>query len=242
MQRQDLSPVAPTPGRHPIHRISIALAALMAASVATNALAKPAAGVVARISQAAAASPLAEVLRGPPAPAAVGPRLAARQLVWEGKDIDGDGAPDFVNPTGQAPRTIDAYGSGAFGASRDGGHRAHDGVDYVAIPGQPIHAPISGYVSKIGHAYANAPELKFIEISNPALGYTARVFYVDPSVQEGQAVALGATIGRARSLQSRYPAGMTDHVHLEISDNRSKLDATELIVARYAVVESLAGD
>ena len=112
----------------------------------------------------------------------------------------------------------------------------------MAVAGQPIRAPISGYVSKIGVAYADAPELKFVEISNPALGYSARVFYIDPQVREGQAVALGDQIGRARSLQARYPRGMTDHVHLEIADTRGRIDATELIVARYQIVDSLAAD
>lgn len=240
MQRHDLVPAAPS-GRHPSHRISIIIAATLAASVATNALAKPAASVVARISQAAAASPLVEVLRGPQA-GALAPKLATRELVWEGKDIDGDGAADFVNPTGQAPRTFDAYGSGAFGASRDGGSRHHEGVDYATVAGQPVLAPISGYVSKIGQAYSHAPELKFVEITNPALGYSARVFYIDPLVREGQAVALGSPVGKARTLQDRYPGGMTDHVHLEVSDSRGRMDATELIVARYETLDGVAAD
>lgn len=217
------------------------LAVTLAASVASNALATPAAGALARLSNAAAASPLATVLRRAPAEAPP-PALVSRQLVWEGKDIDGDGASDFVNPTGQAPRTFDAYGSGAFGASRDGGSRPHEGVDYAATAGQTVVAPISGYVSKIGQAYSDAPELQFVEISNPALGYSARVFYIDPEVREGQAVAIGDVVGKARSLQGRYPGGMTDHVHLELADRRGRMDATDLIVARYKPVETLSGD
>jgi murein DD-endopeptidase MepM/ murein hydrolase activator NlpD len=159
---------------------------------------------------------------------------APLQLVWEGADIDGDGAADFANPTGKAPRTEDAYGSGAFGASRDGGSRDHEGVDFVADAGQAVVAPISGYVTKIGVAYAGAPELKFVEITNPALKYEARVFYVDPQVEVGDAVRIGRPIGRARTLQNRYAAGMTDHVHLEIQDRRGdRMDATRVITAQY---------
>lgn len=172
-----------------------------------------------------------------PAPPAIAPTPRV-ELVWDGKDVDGDGAADFANPTGKAPRTADAYGYGHFGARRDGGSRAHEGVDYVARAGQTVVAPISGFVTKIGFAYASAPELIFVEIANPALGYEARVFYVDPDVEVGQAVRLGAPIGRAISLQARYP-GMTDHVHLELSARKGRrFDATTVLAAREVVVES----
>jgi murein DD-endopeptidase MepM/ murein hydrolase activator NlpD len=154
-------------------------------------------------------------------------------LVWEGCDVDGDGAADFANPTGHAPRVHDAYGSGAFGASRDGGSRHHEGVDYQAQAGQDIAAPISGFVTKIGYAYDNHPDLRFVEITNPATGYAARVFYINPQVTVGQTVRLGETIGAAHTLQDVYPGGMTDHVHLEIAERGRRLDANDLITARY---------
>jgi murein DD-endopeptidase MepM/ murein hydrolase activator NlpD len=154
------------------------------------------------------------------------------RLVWEGADLDGDGQPDIANPTGQAPRGADAYGEGRFHARRDGGEREHEGVDYAATPGQPVEAPISGYVSKIGFAYPDDQTLRYVEIDNPALHLTARVFYVDPDVAVGDAVAVGRPIGQAHSLQRRYPLGITDHVHLEIAEQGRKVDASTLIVAR----------
>jgi murein DD-endopeptidase MepM/ murein hydrolase activator NlpD len=161
------------------------------------------------------------------------------QLVWKGEDLDGDGREDFVNPTGLARRDHDAYGHGEFGARRDGGSRRHEGVDYMAKAGQTVASPISGYVTKIGHAYAGDSSLKFVEVTNPALRVAARVFYVDPRVEVGQAVALGKPIGTARSLQRKYPGGMTDHVHLEIIDRRGvRIDAEKIIVARYEPVEA----
>jgi hypothetical protein len=155
------------------------------------------------------------------------------RIVWRGADLDGDGQPDIANPTGQAPRSEDVYGDGCFHARRDGGAREHEGVDYVATAGQAVSAPISGYVAKIGLAYPDDPTLKFVEIDNPALHLSARVFYVDPRVEVGDAVAVGRSIGTAHSLQKRYPRGITDHVHLELADIRGrKLDAERLIVAR----------
>lgn len=169
-----------------------------------------------------------------PAPALLAEPLqpVEPRIVWEGADIDGDGADDFINPTGQLARTEDAYGSGAYGASRDGGHRHHAGVDYIAEAGQVVVAPISGYVTKIGYAYGNDSSLKYVEISNPALRYTARTFYVRPTVLIGETVAVGDPIGKAASLQRRYD-GITDHVHLEIINKAGRrLDATKLITAR----------
>src|SRR4051812_17953874 len=40
------------------------------------------------------------------------PQPERLQLVWEGADVDGDGRPDFANPTGREPRGHDAYGEG----------------------------------------------------------------------------------------------------------------------------------
>jgi len=163
------------------------------------------------------------------------------ELVWKGEDFDGDGRDDICNPTGQAPRGEDAYGEGEFGARRDGGSRRHEGVDYVAKAGQPVASPISGYVTKIGYAYSGDASLKFVEITNPALRIAARVFYVTPKVEVGQAVAMGKPIGTARSLQRKYPGGMTDHVHLEIIDRRGvRLDAEKIITAEYRPVEPAA--
>ena len=166
--------------------------------------------------------------------AAPPPRPTPMQLVWEGADVDGDGRADFANPTGQEPRGHDAYGEGEFGASRDGGSRRHEGVDFRADAGQAVEAPISGYVTRIGYAYPGDQTLKFIEITNPALRYAARIFYVNPDVAVGDAVAVGQPIGRAHSLQRKYPGGMTNHVHLELMDRAERrIDAARMIVARY---------
>ena len=160
-------------------------------------------------------------------------------LVWEGEDIDGDGAEDFVNPTGGNMRGFDAYGYGHFGASRDGGTRDHKGVDYRATAGQPVKAPISGYVTKIGTAYSSSPEYKYVEIRNPALRYEARVFYVDPDVSVGDSVHLGDVIGTVRSLKLKYGDAMTDHVHLELTGPSGvKFDATKVLHAHVEVAGS----
>ncbi|CAN7264158.1 M23 family metallopeptidase [Phenylobacterium sp. LjRoot219] len=195
----------------------------------------------------AIAAPVVQKVGGPKsldtaqiAPQALQPVLA-EELVWRGVDVDGDGQADFANPTGKDTRKEDAYGHGEFGASRDGGSRRHEGVDFIADAGQSVAAPISGYVSKLGFAYADDANLKFVEITNPALRYTARIFYVDPEVEVGQAVQVGQRIGAHHTLERKYPGGMTDHVHLEIIDTRgARIDATRLITARYEPVRAPA--
>lgn len=155
-------------------------------------------------------------------------------LVWDGKDVDGDGAADFMNPTGHGVRGHDAFGEGEFGASRDGGGREHAGVDYIAKAGQKVVAPISGYVTKIGYAYAGDSH-RFVEITNPALKFEARVFYVDPSVKVGDAVRLGDKIGSMDTLQKRY-AGITEHVHLELMNRPGhRIDCADFITAEMKV-------
>lgn len=161
-------------------------------------------------------------------------------VVWRGQDVDGDGAGDFANPTGAAPRGHDHFGDGGFGARRDGGSRNHEGVDYAAVAEQAVKAPISGFVTKIGFAYAGDTSLRFVEITNPAIGYVARAFYVEPTVRVGDALRLGDVIGKAASLQSHYP-GITDHVHLEIMrPGGVRLDATGLIAAKTVTVPARA--
>jgi murein DD-endopeptidase MepM/ murein hydrolase activator NlpD len=152
-------------------------------------------------------------------------------MAWQGADLDGDGAPDFANPTGGALRRHDGFGDGFFHAARDGGRRPHEGVDYDATPGQTVVAPIAGYVTRIGFAYPGDPHLRYVEIENPVLRLTARALYVDPSVREGDSVRLGEPIGAAVSLQRRYP-GITNHVHLEIAESGRRIDAQTVILAR----------
>ena len=152
-----------------------------------------------------------------------------REVIGPGRDVDGDGDSDFVNPTGKGMRTEDNFGSGAFLSSRDGGVRRHLGADYTATGGQGVDAPISGYVTKIGYAYADDQALRYVELTNRAIGYAVRVFYIQPAVVVGQAVRLGQVIGKAESLQKRYP-GITDHVHVEVADlARGHVDPNKFI-------------
>lgn len=133
-------------------------------------------------------------------------------------DTNGDGVADLANPVQGAMRETDSYGSGAFGSVRDGGKRKHEGVDYVAAPGHIATSPIAGTVMRIGYAYKSDTRLKYVEIDNAETGYSARVLYVAPTIAVGQIIAAGDAIGVVQDLSVKYPAGITNHVHVEIRD------------------------
>jgi len=156
-------------------------------------------------------------------------------------DTDGDGVADLANPVQGAPRPFDAYGSGAFGSVRDGGKRKHEGVDYVAGQGQVAAAPIAGAVTRTGYAYKGDNRLKFVEIDNPATGYSARVLYVAPTVAIGQSVMAGEMIGVVQDLSLRYPAGIINHVHVEIPDPAGVTLDSSFILPAAPVLQASAG-
>lgn len=150
-------------------------------------------------------------------------------------DTNGDGVADIANPVEGAPRGTDYFGSGAFGSTRDGGKRKHQGVDYAAAPGHRVTAPISGTVKKVGFAYKKETRLTYVEIANAETGYSARVLYVSPAVAIGQQLAAGEMIGTVQDLSVRY-AGITNHVHVEVRDPSGATLDTSMILPDAPIV------
>jgi murein DD-endopeptidase MepM/ murein hydrolase activator NlpD len=119
-------------------------------------------------------------------------------------------------------RDMDAHGSGAFGASRDGGKRVHRGRDYIALPGDDGLSMIDGVVTRIiQRVYPDSGELMGIEIEGPLV--RMKLLYVRPEVDVGQRVRAGQKIGIVQDLVAYYLAKyperkpITNHVHPEIS-------------------------
>jgi len=127
-------------------------------------------------------------------------------------------------------RDTDAYGSGTFLASRDGGERAHRGRDYIAVPGDPIISPIDGKVTRLLVAYAGS-ELRGLELESDRI--RAKLLYVDPAVEVGTKVVRGQLIGVAQDVaaywarKSPRPGRMVNHVHLEVMVWMDPADAME---------------
>lgn len=114
-------------------------------------------------------------------------------------------------------RGIDKFGSGAFGASRDGGKRTHKGVD-IAFQ---VAAIAPGKVTKIGYPYdpTKHPEkahFRYVEVTDEARR-RVRYFYLDPTVSVGELIEMGEGLGFLQDLTQVYP-GITPHFHFEILD------------------------
>ena len=112
----------------------------------------------------------------------------------------------------QLIRGNDAHGSGAFGASRN--DKVHQGLDVVVRPGQTIKSPITGKVVRHSFPY---PDRSFTgyHLSNDK--YLVKLWYLAPTLQEGQTITAGQTVGFAQNIALRYP-GITPHVHMEVWD------------------------
>jgi murein DD-endopeptidase MepM/ murein hydrolase activator NlpD len=108
-------------------------------------------------------------------------------------------------------RGSDPQGSGAFGASRGGGVRKHNGVDFVGTPGEPVLAILAGVVTKLGYPYRNDLSFRYVEVRREN-GDCLRYHYVEPSVAVGQEVQNGDVLG---VLQRLPYEGITQHCHFE---------------------------
>lgn len=148
-------------------------------------------------------------------------------------------------------RKVDAFGGGEYGAPRrkrcrdckpredklpdpdcescNGTgfiHYTHKGLDFIAVPGDTVIAPISGKIVRIGQAYARTDKYKSIHIMgglNGRVGDQLRVklLYVTP----GHDLTVGATIWQSKELgtaqdiarfHSTAEKRMTNHVHTEV--------------------------
>lgn len=116
-------------------------------------------------------------------------------------------------------RDMDAYGSGTFLASRDGGDRSHRGRDYVTVPGDSILSPIEGKVTRIPRAYPDA-DLMGLEIEGVRV--RVKMLYLSPLVVVGTVVKRGEVVGTAQDVASYWKAkspregSMVNHLHLEV--------------------------
>lgn len=122
----------------------------------------------------------------------------------------------WISPTGKPPRGVDDWGSGAFAASR--GSRPHYGVDYLCEPGQTVVAPCECSAVRVRRPYAD--DLSWSGLLLRAHGCEVTLYYLEPEVVLGAALAQGEPIGVAQDISSRYRqpgrGTMPAHVHAEI--------------------------
>ena len=130
-------------------------------------------------------------------------------------------------------RDTDAYGSGVFGASRDGGARKHMGRDLITRPGDDALASFPCVLKRIFLAY---PALRLpndsilmmhgVELDGVAdfSGWKSRLLYVRTGFAIGTVFDERQQIGEAEDLTAFYTAKnpreakpITCHIHWEVS-------------------------
>ncbi len=118
-------------------------------------------------------------------------------------------------------RGIDAWGNGAFNASRissSGKVRKHKGIDYACSPGIEIMSPCLGEVTKLGWPYSSS-NFRYVEVTDLTGELRHRVFYIEPSVRVGDQVTILTVIGKVQNISNRYSTKnkpKTNHLHYEI--------------------------
>jgi len=127
----------------------------------------------------------------------------------------------MISPTGLTTRNFDQFGSGHYGAPRDGGKRMHRGTDFICVVGQEIVCPSDGMVAiRKSRPHANE-KWSGIILKNPH--FTIQMFYFTPlDGIWGKSFSRGDVIGHAQDISEKYP-GITPHVHLRIRDINPEL-------------------
>lgn len=123
-------------------------------------------------------------------------------------------------------RGQDGQGYGYYGASRSGGTRTHNGIDFVCRPGEAVYSPITGTVERYANPYATDVRFGGILISGD--GISVKLFYLSPTVPVGTTVRRGQQIGVAQQISKKYP-GITEHIHVEVYEGGKVIDPSGLI-------------
>jgi murein DD-endopeptidase MepM/ murein hydrolase activator NlpD len=142
--------------------------------------------------------------------------------------------PRLRPPSPDGLRGVDAEGSGAFMAPREGG-RWHRGLDILARAGEEIRAPIKGRFARCGVCYPDDDSYHYVDIA-AADDIEVKVFYVEPAraLSPGARIRAGQVIGRAQAISARYGGRVPNHVHLEVWVRGAPVDPAPLIAWRRA--------
>jgi hypothetical protein len=124
----------------------------------------------------------------------------------------------LISPTGKSIRN-DPKGNGGYGSPR--GTRKHDGIDWLAKPGQDVVMPCrNGFLRRIIYPYASDLSYKGVVIEG-RMGKAKCfivLFYVDVANNRiGKMFSQGEVIGKAQDIAKKYGGRpMKNHVHMSV--------------------------
>jgi RHS repeat-associated protein len=113
----------------------------------------------------------------------------------------------WTYPTTCGVRVQDAHGFGHFGASREGGTRPHEGIDYGGKAGSDVYAPMGGKLVKFKKGAIITGRIDGVE-------YSTLIAHIDVTAKEGE-IKEGAVIGTVQDLTGKYQ-GIINHAHVEL--------------------------
>ncbi len=120
----------------------------------------------------------------------------------------------------------DRYGQGAYGASRGGGSRRHNGCDYRAPIGTPLKSPCVGRVTRSGYVGAAG---NLIEITcDNGDRFTMMHLQANTRVGHNTRVGIGTQVGKVGNTGNANVRGMIPHVHLEAIIRGRRVDPQSL--------------
>ncbi|OCK44390.1 hypothetical protein BA195_06850 [Tenacibaculum soleae] len=142
-------------------------------------------------------------------------------------------------------RGNDPTGFGHFGAKR--GTRKHKGHDIISVPGESVVSMIDGVVTKIGYAYKNALQFRYVEVTNDT--YRVWLMYLEhANLKVGQTVCAGQRVGYAMDIAKYHNAKrakknkllkkserkklvkMINHLHVQIWKNGKLVDPKPYLI------------
>lgn len=137
-------------------------------------------------------------------------------------------------PLSHGLRGQDAYGSGAYGASRDGGARLHLGLDFKGTPGESVVCPCRSQLTWVGYAYPDSTEYRSLHLrSLDEPDFLLTLLYVLPKDDKpGEEYMPGDVIGSLQDLRTRYGVDtlhgtpITPHTHVYAHWKSALIDPT----------------
>lgn len=121
-----------------------------------------------------------------------------------------------------------SFGQGAqqYGASRDGGSRAHNGLDISGVLGAPVRAIAAGTVVAVGNEPRSG---KFVRVKHPDGTITSYAHLGSQGVKVGDSLAAGASLGSLGRSGNAHAGQGRGVLHLVVRRNGRTIDPRPLL-------------